>query len=299
MIVSSILDTQQMVKNKINIDLPNQNMTELIKRNNEKIKKKKEELKSKIDSKLLDNKEKQNVRSSFLQILQYLPVKDEAIKKDEINFEEYNNIKDLDISIHKDEFINDEKLSKIDESSNSIFREEDEDFDNQNIVQLPQDIKNKYLRLLRTDNDYNKKRRSVLAVQENKNADYFKNLERTAIPAKKGNKYARAQLLHNKSTGKKEVKDQVWKILYRSKSIKKNKYKCPYFEKNLLNIHEEENIANANSLEHLQLREKREKLDKCLRTYRKYVGYVYNLIETDYKIKDDFNLGENKATVLG
>ncbi len=288
-----------MVKNKINIDLPNQNMTELIKRNNEKIKKKKEELKSKIDSKLLDNKEKQNVRSSFLQILQHLPVKDEAVKKDEINFDEYNNIKDLDVSIHKDEFINDEKLSKIDESSNSIFREEDEDFDNQNIVQLPQDIKNKYLRLLRTDNEYNKKRRSVLAVQENKNVDYFKNLERTAIPAKKGNKYARAQLLHNKSTGKKEIKDQVWKILYRSKSIEKNKYKCPYFEKNLLIVPEEENIANANSLEHLQLREKREKLDKCLRTYRKYVGYVYNLIETDFKIKDDFNLGENKATVLG
>ena len=248
-----------MLKNKINITLPSQNMTELFQRNNLKIKKKKEEIKIKIEDKKKEKRDvKKTFRNSFLNILDYFPNLDTKQKEENIKFDEFNDIKELDISIHKEEYINDEKLSRIDEAENTIFREDEDELDNLNLIK-PIDVKNKYLRLFRTDNDYNKRRKSVLAVQGNQNSEYFKNLEKSGVPHQRGNKFARAQLIHNQNTFKKEHKTQRWKMIYKSKSIEKNIYKLPYLEKSILSLDE---MNNKNNPEFYLLKEKSNNFSK-------------------------------------
>ena len=141
-----------MLKNKINIGLPNVNMTELLQRKNDKLMKKKEEFKNQS---LYKNRENIliNKRNSFLNILERFPI--ESAKKETIDFKEFDNKKELDISIHKEEYINDEKLSRIDDE-NSIYQEKEEEFDDidNRYMTKSKDVRNKFFRLFEMKNQY-------------------------------------------------------------------------------------------------------------------------------------------------
>lgn len=217
-----------MLKNKINIGLPNVNMTELLQRKNDKLMKKKEEFKNQS---LYKNRENIliNKRNSFLNILERFPI--ESARKETIDFKEFDNKKELDISIHKEEYINDEKLSRIDDE-NSIYQEKEEEFDDidNRYMTKSKDVRNKFFRLFEMkENNYFKERKSSSEI--NKKPIYFKNLENKEIPLDGGNKFARAQILHNQTTHNEKIK--LWKIIYKSKSIEKNIFKFPFLESNL------------------------------------------------------------------
>jgi hypothetical protein len=81
-------------------------------------------------------------------------------------------------------------------------------------------------------------------------------------------------------------------------SVEKSLYKFPGFNE-AEKIKAMDNLNSKHTDQEKALKLKKSKIDDFMQNYRKYLNYVNNLLEKDFKIKDKFSVDDSKEDVLG